>query len=468
MATEVLGGYTPEQGIEMRGIERVAPSDRRHMRVFDNFTMWLSANLCLPVVAVGALAVPVFQMGFWDSVWAIVIFNALGALPVAFFATLGPKLGLRQMTISRFSFGWAGAAIMALINVAACIGWSAVPVIVSGQLVHALTGGRIPIWGGIVLIAVLTAIVSIYGYHYVHRYNRYAWIPMAFIFATLTATGAHHFQIIHTPGWSIAELAAFISFGGAVFGLATSWSSYAADYNVNQPETTSSRKIFWLTFLGVTVPCILMEILGLALSTGFKGDGAGDLAAGALKPLGATGTVMLGFLALSVIAGNIPNDYSLGLSMQVVGRAFHRVNRAVWTIIGAIVYVLVAIPAAGHFDNTLKDFLLLIAYWLGPWSVILIIEHFLFRKGKYNVEDWDTRSRLPIGWAAVISMALGLVGVYLGAAQTLFVGPLAKVINPPYGMDIGFELGMVIAGIAYLVLRPIELRRPMRVQERVQ
>ncbi|MDR3709886.1 MAG: cytosine permease [Capsulimonadaceae bacterium] len=459
MATNTIGVVAPERGIEMRGIERVSAAERHDVRVFDNFTMWLSANLCLPVVAVGALAVPVFQMGFWDSALAIMLFNCLGALPVAFFATLGPKLGLRQMTISRFSFGWIGAAVMALVNVAACIGWSAVPVIVSGQLVYHLTGHHIPIWGGILGIAILTAFVSIYGYHYVHRYNRYAWIPMAFIFAVLTTTGAKHFQILPTPMWSVAELAAFVSFGGAVFGLATSWSSYAADYNVNQPEGIPSSKVFWLTFLGVIVPCILMELLGLALSTGFKGDGAGDLAAGALKPLGATGTVMLGFLALSVIAGNIPNDYSLGLSMQVVGRAFSRVNRAVWTVLGAIVYVLIAIPCAGRFDDTLKNFLLLVAYWLGPWSVILILEHFVYRKGKYNAEDWDTRTALPAGWAAMTALALGLVGVYLGAAQTNFVGPLAKMINPPFGMDIGFELGMVIAGVAYLMLRPIEIRR---------
>ena len=55
-------------------------------------------------------------------------------------------------------------------------------------------------------------------------------------------------------------------------------------------------------------------------------------------------------------------------------------------------------------------------------------------------------------------MALGLVGVYLGAAQALFVGPIANLVNPPYGMDIGFELGVVFAAISYLILRPIELR----------
>ena len=36
-----------EQGIETHGIERVSPTTRSHVRIFDNFTMWLSANLVI-------------------------------------------------------------------------------------------------------------------------------------------------------------------------------------------------------------------------------------------------------------------------------------------------------------------------------------------------------------------------------------------------------------------------------------
>ncbi|SRR6266446_3173379 len=453
-----------ERGIETHGIERVSPKTRAHVRIFDNFTMWLSANLVISTVALGALAIPIFGLGFWDSVLVIIIFNALGTLPVAFFSTLGPKLGLRQMTISRFSFGWVGGIIMALFNVAACIGWSAVNVIIGGQLIAALTGGAVPRWLGILIIAILTTLVSIYGYRYVHRYERYAWIPMAIIFAILLVVAAPHFKIIPTPALGVAEIAGFFSFGGAVYGFATGWSSYAADYNVNQPEETPSSRVFWLTFLGVFVPCVLLEILGLALTTWIPNKSGGDLLAAALSPLGGFGTILVALLALSVIANNIPNDYSLGLSMQVLGRWFQGVKRYVWTLIGAVVYVLIAIPAAANFSETLTNFLLIIAYWLGPWAIILILEHFVFRHGQYNVDDWNTRSRLPIGWAALVSMVVGLMGVLLGAAQVYYVGPVAKLVNPPYGMDVGFELGLIFAGIAYLILRRIELNTSNRAE----
>src|SRR5437870_3850330 len=287
MASDVVT-IPEEQGVETHGIERVSPKTRTHVRVIDNFTMWLSANLVISTIGLGALAVPIFSLGFWDSVAVIIIFNALGVLPVAFFSTLGPKLGLRQMTISRFAFGWVGGIIMALFNVAACIGWSVVNVIIGGQLVKALSGGVIPSWAGILILAVLTTLVSIYGYKYVHRYERYAWIPMAIIFAILLVVAGPHFTIVPTPAFNAAEVAAFISFGGAVYGFATGWSSYAADYNVNQPENTSPSRVFWLTFLGVAIPCIVLEIFGLGLTTvaSLNGLTGGTLLARALKPLG--------------------------------------------------------------------------------------------------------------------------------------------------------------------------------------
>ncbi|MEO8955848.1 MAG: cytosine permease [Ktedonobacteraceae bacterium] len=461
MATDTISIPERQAGIETDGIERVSAATRPHRRILDNFTIWMSANLVISTVALGALAVPVFGLGFWDSAAAIVLFNVLGALPVAFCSTLGPKLGLRQMTISRFSFGWVGATVMALFNVAAITGWSAVNAIVGGQLIAALSGGTVARPVAVLVIAVLTTIFGIYGYKYVHNYARYAWIPAALIFFIMVLLAGPKVTIIPTPALGVVELASFVSFGGAVYGFATGWSSYAADYNVKQPVETPTNQIFWFTFLGVAIPCILLEIFGMALTTAYKESG-GDLLVAVLKPLGNFGSFLLVLLALSIVANNIPNAYSIGLSMQVLGKSFQRVGRIIWTLYGAVVYMLIAIPAVSDFNNTLSDFLLIIAYWLGPWCIILIEEHFIFRRGKYNVEDWNTPGKLPIGWAAMVSMGLGLLGVYLGAAQVLFVGPIANLFNPPYGMDVGFELGLIFAGIAYFFLRRVELAQTGR------
>ena len=52
--------------------------------------------------AIGALAIPIFGLGFVDTALTIIFVNFLGILPVCFFSTFGPRFGLRQMVLSRF------------------------------------------------------------------------------------------------------------------------------------------------------------------------------------------------------------------------------------------------------------------------------------------------------------------------------------------------------------------------------
>jgi purine-cytosine permease-like protein len=72
---------------------------------------WLSANMVVSSFAIGALAYPVFYLGFIDTILIIFFVNILGITPVCFFSTFGPRFGLRQMVLSRFYFGWYGVKI---------------------------------------------------------------------------------------------------------------------------------------------------------------------------------------------------------------------------------------------------------------------------------------------------------------------------------------------------------------------
>jgi hypothetical protein len=72
--------------------------------------------LVVSAFAIGALAEPVFGLGFVDTILTIFFFNLLGILPVCFFSTFGPRFGLRQMVLSRFYFGWYGVKLSKLIT----------------------------------------------------------------------------------------------------------------------------------------------------------------------------------------------------------------------------------------------------------------------------------------------------------------------------------------------------------------
>lgn len=67
--------------------------------------------MVVPSFTIGALGKPLFGVGFVDSVLVIIFFNLMGSATVCFFSMFGAAFGLRQMTLSRFWFGWWGVKI---------------------------------------------------------------------------------------------------------------------------------------------------------------------------------------------------------------------------------------------------------------------------------------------------------------------------------------------------------------------
>ncbi|HEY7350731.1 MAG TPA: cytosine permease [Ktedonobacterales bacterium] len=448
---------------EVTGIERVTEDNRQHTQLWDTMWLWWSANSVVATVALGTLSA-FFGLGFWGSVLVIVIFNVLGVLPVAFLSTLGPKTGLAQMPLSRFAFGLQGARLPAIFNALACIGWSAVNALIGSQIIVTWSAEAIPQWAALLFLAIVTTVVSVFGYFIVHRYERFAWILMFILFGYVFIASAGKFNLDAVGAGALGDglllFSGIATFGGAILGYAIGWSSYSADYTRRQPANTPANKVFWYAFSGVVVPCILLETLGVLLATAATGDTAGALIANAIGTGGIGGLVVV-LLAFSTIANNVPNDYSFALSTQVLG--LKNIRRWILTIVGAVAYVALAFFFLGsNFNAKLEGFLLVIAYWLGAWNAVVLLEHFVFRKGKYPVEDYETSSKLPVGIAAIAAMVIGLGVAALGVNQAATFG-YEGVLSPKIGdADIGFPLAIVVTGVLYYFLRRWELSKYKR------
>jgi NCS1 nucleoside transporter family len=349
-----------------------------------------------------------------------------------------------------------------------------------------------PGWAGIIVIAAATFLITLFGYKIVHTYERYSWIPCFIIFLIVLGEFAHSGNFYNIPmGVGQSETGGVLSFAASVFGFATGWTSYAADYTVYQPANTSRIRTFAWTFAGLIFPLCFTEMLGLAVSTamfndnfgvdwyavsaspdtttttnpyinGYLSSGIGGLIGAVLiAPWGRFGEFCLVVLALSIIANNCPNIYSLSLSLQVMARWTAVVPRFLWTFIGTLVYCAIAIPGYSRFEQVLENFMLLIGYWLAIYEGVSITDHFIFKRGinGYNVGIYRDAALLPPGIAAVIAFGFGIMGAVLGMSQVWFVGPIgAKIGVPPFGGDIGFELAFLFAMTSYIPLRIVERR----------
>jgi purine-cytosine permease-like protein len=166
-------------------------------------------------------------------------------------------------------------------------------------------------------------------------------------------------------------------------------------------------------------------------------------------------------LALSIIANNCPNIYSVALTVQVLAHWTQRIPRFVWTAIGTGAYIAIAIPGYSHFEAVLENFMNMIGYWLAIYEGISFAEHFVFKRGMkgYNPDFYDQPGRLPPGIAAVFSFCCGVAGMVTGMSQVWWVGPIAlHAGEAPFGGDVGFELGFAFAFAAYCITRPLELK----------
>ncbi|KAJ7134817.1 permease for cytosine/purines, uracil, thiamine, allantoin-domain-containing protein [Mycena epipterygia] len=462
-------------GVEARGVERVPEDQRETKNMWNNLLMWWSVNTVLTTLPIGVLAQEFFTLTLPHAIATIFCFAALGAVATSFIATLGPQTGLRTMIITRFSSGYVGCTIYSVLNILTQLGFSVTAVILGGQTLASINPGTLPLVAGVVIVGLGSLIPCFIGYNTVHHYERYAWMVLFIVMLFLLGLGGHAgFDInaqkeFEDTGKALSS--DILSFGGIVFGSVAGWAPVAADYNCRLPVNTPPIKIFILTFFGLFIPITFVEIVGALLMTiqnpaytdAFENGGTGGLLSQVLSPWKGGGKFILFLLAFSVVANNVPNTYSAALSIQSLGRPFAKIPRFFWTLVIFIAYTVAGVAGREHFAEILSNFLSILSYWTAFFIVIVAEEHCFFRRpggrlGGYNLDDWDTPSRLPLGIAGILAACFGVAGAVVGMAEVWYIGPIGVKAGAAFGADLGFELAAGFTAVTFPVFRWLEIR----------
>ena len=161
---------------EERGIRRVEPSERHDLRTLgftQIFVLWWSINLAANNITLGMLGPAVFSLSFLDASLCAVFGMLVGCLPVAYTATFGPRSGNRTMIFARYTMGWWPSKLVVVLNIIVLLGYSLIDCVVAGQILSAVSpGGSLSVVVGIVIVAVVTWVITTFGYSYFHYYER--------------------------------------------------------------------------------------------------------------------------------------------------------------------------------------------------------------------------------------------------------------------------------------------------------
>ena len=218
-------------GVEENGLERIPAEARVDQPAYEQFTFFSSANVTMSTVVLGALGPSTFGLGWWDSFLAILFFNLIGALAPSMIIGLGPRLGLRTMTIPRYSFGWWPAKVLAFVNLIAQLGWALVNNLAGSQLLYTASDTKLPLSIAVLIVSIASFIIGLFGYRVVHIFDKYSYIVMYVCFIIVAGFGGKHF--VNAPmGSGTSEAANVLTFGTAIIGYEFAWLPMSADYCV--------------------------------------------------------------------------------------------------------------------------------------------------------------------------------------------------------------------------------------------
>jgi NCS1 nucleoside transporter family len=455
-ATVVADVREGEYGAKVAAVEpggaELIPLDERHGTPVSLFWTWMSPNLEFATVFLGVLAVAAFGQSFPAAVAAIVLGTGLGAFSQAVLSARGPQYGVAQMILSRIPFGFRGNALPAGLNaVVAGVGWFAVNSVSGTLALNALFG--IPNLLGLVIVVAAQITVAFMGHNFIHSFERLALplLAVAFVLATFAiVTKASPGALTGDP--EVNAVGAFMLTLGTTFGYAAGWNPYASDYTRYLPKdgvgNATGKRAGIFAGLGIFVSCTVLETIG-ALSVSLTKDpftNATDAFTSSMPGWIAKLTLLA--IVVGAISANAINVYSGAMSFLALGIKIRLgMARAIVALVFGVLGFVVAWDGLKDVHKY-EDFLLVIAYWIGPWIAVVFMDQYLRRGHEVSGYLFD-RKHNP--WAGWVSMLVAIVvSVYLFSNQAKYVGPLAE--KYAWLGDSAFEAGFLIAGALYFVL----------------
>jgi nucleobase:cation symporter-1, NCS1 family len=378
-----------------------------------------------------------------------VIGTGLGAIAHYFLSARGPLHGVPQMVLGRLAFGFKGNAVPAvLMSVTAGVGWFATNSVSGAFALSTLFGiGPLP---ALVIVVLIQTGFAFFGHNLVQAFERWSFPVLAVIFAVASVVilTKSHFDAPAVDG-GVGGLGGFLLTVGTAFGYAAGWTPYAADYTRYLPATVSTARTGLFASLGLFLSCVILEIVGAASVT--IGPALSDNPTEAFTSELASPLAKATLLAIAIgaIAANAINIYSGAMAFVTIGvKLPHHIARALVTVFFGVAGFGIAWWALADAAASYEAFLLIIAYWIGPWLGVVFADQYLRQAQPIAGFLYD---RGYTNWGGFASFGIGLVvSVMLFSNQEKFVGFIARVL-PQLG-DITFFVGFLIAGASYLVL----------------
>jgi len=453
---------------EWASIDPVRPEQQTHKHWWTIPLLWTSANLNVLSFSTGMLAKK-FDVTIQASIYTILGFTLATALVPAFFTTFGMNLGLRQIVHSRYSFGYLGACLAGLLAAATKVMYSIENVILGGLILKAVSPNEsMSAVVGIVILSVIAFVVCFFGSRVMHYFHSFFWFPSLICLILLAAFAGSGPDGLHQPSNAPATTSrGILKLGCVVGGYFLSWSAMASDMSLYLKKDGNTLRVFLTVYMAFVLSVAPPFMLGAAFGISAPDVPAWKNASEANSPgpllnvvlaghVGSFGKFLTVLLALSALGSIIPATYAFGIAVQTFFPPLRFLPRFVMSSLAVAIFLPLGIVGRNKFYETLSNFVSILGYWCSLFVGVILADHCVLRRANfatYDISIWNDWRRLPPGVAALTSAFLPIAMIVPTMDKTWYTGPLAR-----HSGDLGFEVGLVLSFLLYLVLRPIEKR----------
>ncbi|RZT17869.1 NCS1 nucleoside transporter family [Mycobacterium sp. BK558] len=444
--------------IEYHSIDYI-PHAERHGKVWHQGPFWFAGNFVLPTLVTGFIG-PSLGLSVPYCILAATLGVCLGTFFMAFHANQGPRMGLPQMIQSRAQFGSRGALLPFAATVFVYVGFLVFDVILATQGIGLFADLKIVWYPVIIAVSIVIAVI---GHDLLHFVQRWLTFLLVVVFAILTIAAVIHFGLSSTElpadggsalGWSAPGFLALFSLAA---GYNISYAVYVSDYTRYLPATASAPALIASVYAGAALSAIWLMSLGSLLAANIADADpveairyAGNL----VFPGFGTVAVLVSVLALVSIMG--VNAYGAMLTGASAVDGFREVRptrrlRVVGLVIVGVAALIIALLIPEHYLGSFNSFVLLMLYFLIPWTAVNLADFYFVRRGRYAIADILQPGGLYGRWAwrGLVAYVAGFLAMIPFFSLSFFVGPVARLLD---GGDLSFIVGLLVSAGLYLLL----------------
>ncbi len=452
--SEILETPADRLGIEKRSIDFI-PERERHGRVRDQGPFWFLSNFQFFAVAIGFVG-PSLGLSLGYTALAGALGILIGTVFQAFHASQGAEMGLPQMIQSRAQFGYRGVVVPLVGDMISLVGYNVVGTVLIAEGAHGLWGVDRTVTA--VVVSLVAGSLAVWGHDWLHRAFRLLfWISLPLFSAlSLAIVLGRAGGAVHVHGgfnWP-----AFLTQLASAVSLNVTAAPYVSDYTRYLPSRTRRGVIIFHVFAGSSISAVWLIALGgwLATHMGVT-DGLVAIRIAGDGVLAGLGSVLAAASIAALTATMGMSTYSGMLTAFTTADSLHHLRPTRGARIGIVVALTliglgVAVSFGGDAVTWLNGMLVIVLYFLIPWTAVNLIDYFCVRKGRYAVLDLFTPKGVYGAWGArgLIAYAVGfLASLPFFVVPNVFTGPLAARLG---GVDFGWLVGLFTSGGAYLLL----------------